>query len=280
MQLNHTTGSFHGSGGVELFYQAWRPESNRGAVAIVHGVGEHSDRYGNVVERVARIGFAVYGYDLRGHGRSPGKRVHIDHWNQYREDLAAFLKLVSEKQPGVPIFLYGHSMGSMIALDYLVQQPGTLQGAILSGIPLEPAGLAKPHLVAIAHLLSRILPGFSVSLGLDHNALSRNPEVVAAYNADPLVSERVTVRWGTESLATLKRLKTPTTMVNIPVLVIHGEADSLNKASGARNLFESITSSDKTLRIYPGGYHEPHNDLNHEEVLTDITQWLERRVTS
>lgn len=247
-------------------------------MGIVHGVGEHSDRYNNVVQHLASTGFAVYGFDLRGHGRSPGERIHIDNWNEYREDLAAFLRLIREQEPKNPLFVYGHSMGALITLDYLVQEPRELHGAVLSGIPLEPAGVAKTHLIAIARLLSRIWPRFSLSLGLNHSALSRDPAVVKAYETDPLVSGRVTARWGAESLKTIARLKSRPSNVVIPVLLIHGEADRLNLAAGTRNLFESIPSSDKALRIYPDGYHEPHNDLNYEEVLSDVTQWLEHHL--
>lgn len=277
--LSHTTGHFSGWGGVDLYFQKWRQETSRGTVGIVHGVGEHSSRYDNVVQHLASHGFVAYGYDLRGHGRSQGKRIHINHWSEYREDLHAFLELIREQEPKNPLFVYGHSMGALITLDYLVQKPRKLQGAILSGIPLEPAGIAKAHLVAVARMLSVIWPRFSMSLGLNHSALSRDPAVVKAYETDPLISERVSVRWGTESLATIARLKSRPASVVIPVLLIHGGADSLNLPLGARNLFESIPTPDKTLKIYPDRYHEAHNDLNYKEVLNDITQWLEQHLS-
>ncbi|HEY5483738.1 MAG TPA: lysophospholipase [Propionibacteriaceae bacterium] len=273
--MQHGEGRFTGAGGVELYYQCWRPEGEpRAAVAIVHGVGEHSGRYTNVVGPLTEDGYAVYGYDQRGHGVSPGRRVHIDRWNDYRGDLAAFLGTVAEREGGRPIVVYGHSMGALVVLDYLLQRPPGLAGAIVSGAPLEPAGVAKPALVAMVRALSGVLPRLSVNLGLDVGALSRDPEVLQAYVADPLVTSRATVRWGAESLDTVRRVKEGMARIDVPLLVLHGEADALNMAEGARALFDAVPRADKTLRIYPGGYHEPHNDLDHDQAAADIKGWL------
>lgn len=278
VNLTRVEGTFPGSGGLQLYYQCRKPEAACGTVGIVHGVGEHSGRYGNVVEHLTSHGFAVYGYDLRGHGRSPGRRIHMNRWDEYREDLAAFLQLVQKQESPKPLFVYGHSMGALITVDYLIHRQPKLNGAILSGIPLQPAGVAKAHLVAVARVLSNVWPTFTLSLGLDHSALSRDPQVVKAYGADPLVSGRVTVRWGTESLAAISRVKAQASKVGIPILVIHGEADRLNLPGGSRGLFEAIAFADKTLRIYPETYHEPHNDLNYATVLSDTTEWLTKHL--
>lgn len=278
MNLKHVENTFRGSGGLELYCQYWKPETSRGVVAIVHGVGEHSGRYTNIVRHLTSRGLAVFAYDLRGHGRSPGRRIHINNWNEYHEDLTAFLQMIREQAPRGPLFLYGHSMGALISLDYLILNSQGLQGAILSGIPLEPAGVAKAHLVAAARMLSWICPTFALSLELDHSALSRAPDVVKAYASDKLVSGRVTVRWGTETLAAIDRVKSQAARINIPILLIHGEADRLNLANGSRRLFEAIPFADKTLRIYPDTYHEPHNDLNYENVLNDVSLWLSQHL--
>jgi alpha-beta hydrolase superfamily lysophospholipase len=273
--VQKSEGHFSGLNGLELYFRSWRPESRpRGVVALVHGVGEHSGRYGNVVGPLTDGGYVVYGFDQRGHGVSPGPRVHIDRWTDYRQDLDAFLGEIAQREPGLPIVVYGHSMGALVVLDYLLQARPGLAGAIVSGAPIEPAGVVKPTLVAVARTLSGILPKFSVSLGLEVEALSRDPEVLAAYVADPLVTSRATVRWGTESLDTVARVKGGMDRIDLPLLVVHGGADRLNLAAGAKSLFDAVPRDDKTLRIYPGGYHEPHNDIEHRRVVADITEWL------
>ena len=280
--MQHEEGRFAGAGGLELYYQGWwREPGPRASVALVHGVGEHSSRYANVVVPLVDDGYAVYAYDQRGHGRSPGPRVHIDRWAEYRDDLAAFLRLVGEQAPGRPLVVYGHSMGSLVVLDYLLEasdedRPSGLTAAVVSGVPLEPAGVGSPLLIAVARLLSGVRPRQSVELGLDAAALSRDLEVVAAYRADPLVTSRATVRWGTESLDTVRRIKSGMSRIDVPLLVLHGEADRLNLVAGARALATATPAGSVTLRTYPGVYHEPHNDLDHETMVADVREWVGR----
>ena len=280
--MQREEGRFAGAGGVELYYQGWRPGAEpRASVALVHGVGEHGGRYANLVGPLVDDGYAVYAYDQRGHGRSPGLRVHIDRWAEYRDDLGAFLRLVGEQAPGRPLVVYAHSMGSLVVLDYLLEEtdgdrPSGLTAAVVSGVPLEPAGVGSPLLIAVARLLSGVRPRQSLDLGLDAAALSRDPAVVAAYRADPLVTSRATVRWGTESLDTVRRIKADMSRIDVPLLVVHGEADRLNLAEGARALAEASSHSGTTLKIYPGVYHEPHNDLEHETVVADVREWVGR----
>jgi alpha-beta hydrolase superfamily lysophospholipase len=277
--MKHTEGVFQGAGGIELYYQGWLPEANtRAVLAIVHGFGEHSGRYMNVVDPLTARGYAVYGFDLRGHGRSPGQRGHIDRWTEYREDVRAFLDKIHEQEPKQPVFLLGHSMGALIALDYILHHPEGLRGAIISGAPLEPVGVAKPYLIAIARLLSRVWPRCPMTLALETSAISRDPQVVEAYKTDPLVHDRVSARWGTESLATVEWVKAHPADVKLPILLIHGEADRINAASGSSRFFEAVTFPDKALKIYPGTYHEGHNDINHEQVVNDLAQWLDRHL--
>ena len=277
--MEHREGIFQGVGGLDLYYQCWGPGGERRAVlAIVHGFGEHSGRYMNIVNHLTLRSYVVYGFDQRGHGRSPGQRGHINAWEEYRGDIKSFLNLIGEQELNLPVFLLGHSMGALVALDYLIRQPAGLRGAIISGAPIEPTGAAKPFLVALARLLSRIWPHFSLPLGLDTSALSRDPAVVKAYEADPLVHGMTTVRWGTETLATIEWVKAHVAEVKIPILLIHGGADRLNSPNGSRSFFEKVAFSDKELKVYPGNFHEPHNDLDHQQVVNDIEQWLERHL--
>ena len=277
--LKRSDGIFSGAGGLELSYQVWRSDREaRAALAIVHGHGEHAGCYENLVRVLAPLGYVVYGFDHRGHGRSRGQRGHINAWEEYREDVWHFLQLIGRDEPDRATFLMGHSMGALVVLDYLIHYSGGIRGAVISGAPIEPVGVAKPYLVAISRALSMILPRFPLRLSLDISALSRDATVVQAYAADPLVHGRFTARWGTESLGAVKRVKESATALTVPILMIHGGADRLNSSEGVERFFENIPVADKTLRIYPDRYHEPHNDFDHEEVMTDIAEWIGRHI--
>ena len=275
--MEHREGTFQGAGGIELYYQSWRAEKEtRAVLAIIHGFGEHSGRYTNVVNYLTPLGNAVHGFDLRGHGRSPGQRGHINSWDEYREDVRTFLQMTSRREPNQPVFMLGHSMGALIVLDYVLRDSAGIRGAIISGAPLEPVGVAKPLLVMLARVLSRVWPRFSLPLGLDTKGISRDPDVVKAYEADPLVHGKTTVRWGTEILQTIEWVKAHAAEVNIPILLIQGGSDPLNSPNGTRSFFDKITFPDKEMEIYPGSYHEAHNDLDYVQVMKDMAQWLER----
>ncbi len=275
--MQHLESGFTGVGDLELHTQAWLPDTRpRAVVVLVHGVGEHCGRYRNVVAPLVEAGYAVYSFDQRGHGASPGRRVHINRWTEYRDDLRTFLGIVASKEPGRPVILYGHSMGSLVVLDYLLQKPSGLAGAIISGAALQPAGVGSPGMIAMARVLTHVTPTLAINLGIEAEALTRDPEALAAYRADPLVTGKATVRWGTESLDAVARIKAGMSGIDLPLLVVHGEDDHLNLVAGARSLFEAIPHADKTLRVYPGVIHEPHNDLGHEQLVADVTEWLGR----
>jgi len=239
-------------------------------------VGEHSGRYMNVVGPLVDAGYAVYAYDHRGHGKSPGPRVHIDSWSEYRDDLTTCLGLIAETLPGCPVVIYGHSMGSLVVLDYLLERPDGLVGAIISGIAIQPVGVGSPVTIAAAKVLSGVVPRMSVSLKIDASALTRDPEAMQRFRSDPMLTDRATVRWGAESLKTVERINNGLDRVALPLLVVHGEADPLNSVDGARALQEAASHPDKTLRIYSEARHEPHNDLCHEELAADVIAWLDR----
>lgn len=298
MRATHREGRI-ATAGLELFYQAWRPvDRTRASLVIAHGLGEHGGRYEKLVDALLAHGIAVYAPDHRGHGRSPGQRGHVSRWAEYRRDLGDVLASARRMEPQAPLFLYGHSMGALIALDYALDQPRPgspsrpgspprraslpaepgLRGLILSGVPLEPVGVAEPWLILVAKALSRVLPRTPLRPGLDARALSRDPEVVQAYEADPLVHRRATARWGSEALEAIERSKSRLSSLELPLLVIHGGADSINSPQGSRLIIERASSPDATLRIYEGVRHEPHNDLGWETAVRDVAEWIEARL--
>jgi alpha-beta hydrolase superfamily lysophospholipase len=295
--------------GLQLLSRHWSAtgEPKGLSVAIIHGVAEHSGRYDRVVRHLNSAGFDVHAFDLRGHGRSEGRRVHVSRWQDYLDDLARFLDLVAERTGGNPVVLYGHSLGSLIALDFLfgmtgtssladegasVGQPGDvggshgpqragparwpILGAILSGSPLRPVGVVRPWKIVAARLLSRLWPTCRLPLNLDPAALSRDKSVVQAFRDDPLVESHGSARWGAEALAALDRIRSRAGQISCPVLILHGQEDSVSTADGSRELYALLTGQDKQLRVYPETLHEPHNDFGSPQVLTDVQHWLEQ----
>ena len=298
-------GTFSGSRSLKLFYQSWYPQSAhcrldcngqldgegsgvKGVLAIVHGLGEHSGRYCQVVEGLTKAGYAVFGFDNQGHGKSEGQRGHIDRWQDYRNNTQAFLEVVRRQEPNAPLFLMGHSLGGLIVLDYVLRSTSSrqfkslnLEGLILSVPLIQPAGGTVHNLrVIMARLLSGLFPRFTVNMGLEKEALSRDKVVTDTIAQDPLTHPYVTLRWGTETLDTIRWVKSHIDHLQLPVLLVHGEADPITKPAGTQTIFQKIQSADKTLKLYPDTYHEPHNDLNADTVVTDFINWLDSRTVS
>ena len=271
---------FEGAGGDSLFGQVWQPPGEaRAILAIVHGLGEYSDRYHNFVQPLMSAGIELWSFDLRGHGRSPGMRGHINSWDEYRIDLDLFLRHISGENAGKSIFLDGHSLGSLIAADYVLSNPIELEGVILSGLATEPVGIATPARVMAAKLLSRIWPRFTIPTGIRGAQLTHIASVARAYDEDPLIFREATVRFGAESLAAIDRIKRRTPAFTAPVLLLHGQLDPLNAVSGPETFFKRAASVDKQLRIYPDTLHEPHNDENYHEVVQEVTAWLDEHIS-
>lgn len=278
--MAHDEDTFRGAGGIELYEQRWLSDAGeaRAVVAIVHGFGEHSGRYTNMVDRLVPAGYAVYAFDLRGHGRSPGQRGHVDRWTEYREDVGAFVCHVSEREPGRPLFLLGHSMGGLIVLEYAEQHPEGLRGVIASGPLLAQPGIS-PVKLALGRVISRVYPRFSLDTGLDVTAISRDPAVVEAYRKDPLVHGRGTARLSTEIAAAQARTLAGAPTWTLPLLIIHGAADRLAPATGSRAFFERVAAGvDKERDEIPDGAHEPHNDTSQRQALDILQGWLDRHL--
>jgi len=274
--MQHTETTIQTSGGMQLYVQKWQADvPTRAVIAFVHGFAEYSGRYMNLVEYLVPRGLVLCGVDLRGHGRSPGLRGHIDGWEDYREDLHSFLQWISTWEPARPRFVLGHSMGSLVALDFVLRRPEGLAGAIVSSALLEPVAAANQLLVSVARLLSRIWPRFLLPVNVEAAALSRDPDVVRAYEEDPLVFGKASARWGSEILDMIEWIKEHASDVRLPLLMIHGSADRINAIEGTRAFYEAVTYSDKELRVYPEAYHELHNDLGWEEEARDIERWVD-----
>lgn len=270
-------GFFEGAGGLKLLYRAWGPPGiSRAVLAVVHGHGEHSGRYEDVADTLVPRGVAVVAFDLRGHGRSPGQRGHIESWDDYREDVRAFLHTIHAEQPGAPVFLWGYSLGALIALEFALRSPRDLHGLILMGTPIRPAGVARPYLVWLARVFGALIPRFRMNLGLDVGRATRDPAVVEAGRHDPLMHPWASARWGSECLRALAWVQVHASDLRLPVLFLHGEADAVSAVEGVRAYFARLTCPDRELKIYPGASHELHHDLVRDQVLADMGDWMLR----
>lgn len=279
--MHRSEETFQGQSGLELYSQSWHPSGEtKAALAIVHGVAEHSNRYLNLVNGLVEQGYALYAYDQRGHGQSEGQRGYIESWSEYRLDFGSFLDLVRQREPALPLFAYGHSAGALIILDYLLHGSNALAGVVVSASPIDSSKAASPALIATARLLSRIWPTFSLKTPIDPSQLSCDARVVQAYQDDPTVFKVLTVRWGTEYLNTQNWVKEHASGINLPILIIHGGEDMLCAPEGSQNIYDQVSSVDKTLIIYPSYFHEIHNEPGHATVVQDINTWMEAHLES
>ncbi|MFL5494932.1 MAG: alpha/beta hydrolase [Gemmatimonadales bacterium] len=274
----YAEGTVVGSGGLILFRRAWRPASPPRAVLLnLHGLGDHSGFYGALGDRMIASGFAVHAMDLRGNGRSPGKRGHVDAWSDYRVDLHRFVQLVRREEPARPLFLLGNSLGGLIAIEYALQHPEGLRGIIAAAPPLGRLSV-PPVLLALGRVMSRIWPAFSLETGMDLSGLARDPGVVAELLADPLFHRLGSARLSTEVQAAIARVQSRAAEFPLPLLLLHGSKDRMVPPDGSRAFVGRARRPDVRLIEYPEGHHVLLADWDREQVLADLLQWIERHL--
>lgn len=263
-----------GSGGIDLFVQSWLPDGEpRDVVVIAHGYAEHGGRYGNVVERLVPLGYAVHAIDHRGHGRSGGKRALVDRMEYVQADFDIFVDAVRSKHGGMKLKLLGHSMGGSIAFGYALQHPGKLSGLMLSAPAM--GGLVSPLQRMILRAISAIAPGMG-TLELPPKAISRDPQVVSDYVNDPLVTTgKVPARTAAEMVRAAASYPERAPGMALPVLIQHGSEDIPVPPADNRALYDLIGSADKVIKYYDGLYHEIYNEPERAAVIDDLAAWLE-----
>jgi alpha-beta hydrolase superfamily lysophospholipase len=275
--MKQREGTFNSLGNLDLYYQSWQPElAIKGVVAIVHGLGGHSGQFSGAAAALVAQGYAVYALDLRGHGRSPGQRGHINTWREFRADIAAFLALI---EPSCACFLWGHSLGGTIALDYALRSPHTLQGLILTAPALSQISLS-PVKLTVGKLLSRTWPRFSLKLGIPRELCAQDTRICAAYAQDPLRHEYGSARLATEFFATVAWIHAHAAQLNLPLLLMHGSADRVTLPAGSRAFFAQVTEADKKYYEYPDNLHDLHVDVSAPTMFADLRSWLDQHVPS
>jgi alpha-beta hydrolase superfamily lysophospholipase len=274
--MTHHEDRFAAGDGLTLYEQSWLPPGeSRASVVVVHGVTEHGGRYARLADDLNQRGYAVHAMDLRGHGRSDGDRILIRQFDQYLDDLELFVGRVAKRQAGKPLFLFGHSMGgAIVALLAATRQPNA-RGVILSAPAVLVAGGVFPVLRRLAGFVSLVWP----TLRLVHmgcHFLSRDAAVIEAFRNDPLVFHGgFPARTGAEILRAAERLQTAAEGLTLPLLVLHGTGDIVTDHRGSRLLVARAASTDKSLRLYPGLYHDLVNEPEREHVLADVLGWLD-----
>jgi acylglycerol lipase len=277
--MQRKEGTFKGLNGLDLYHAAWLPDQDiKAVIIVVHGLAEHIGRYKNVINYLVPKGYAIYGLDHRGHGKSQGIRGYVDRFSDYITDLKTFFDLVRKEQPDKKIFMLGHSLGGLIAVAYAIEYQAELSGLIVSAALMKIGASVSPATVFMAKIISAIAPKMGVTT-LDASTISRDKTVVDAYVNDPLVYRgKTSARWGTEFIKITRDIPDKIAKITLPLLVMYGTDDKLCDPEGSRMLYQMANSPDKTLKAYKGLYHEIFNEPEHDEVLADVAVWLSARV--
>ncbi|WP_425638175.1 lysophospholipase [Algoriphagus yeomjeoni] len=278
--MKHLETAYKTHDGIELYLQAWMVDTPKASLLLVHGLGEHSSRYLHLVEKLNAAGISVFTFDGRGHGKSAtGKPdAYFESYEDYLKDIEALFGKVKSFVPGLPAFLYGHSMGGGLVASYVLDYKPEAAGVILSSPAIKEAEGTSKLLIVLGGIMSKYFPKFK-ALKLDAQKISRIPSEVEKYLNDPLIyTEAVPARTGNELLKMMRSIQVKANDFNLPLLLIHGSEDGLTNPKGSEMLMQAAKSKDKTFRVFKGGYHELINDSDQEEVMDTMMRWLKERI--
>ena len=275
--MKHQEGNFPNDKGQSIYYQFWLPEGKvKASALIIHGLNEHSGRYQHLAAYLTDKGYAVYGLDFLGHGKSAGLRSYVDSYNDFIDPLETYLEMIQNWHPGLPVFLLGHSMGGVIGAAFLIDHQDQLSGAVLSGSLAKVPDYVSDFTLQVGKILAAVLPKIRI-IQIDAEAVSRDPAVVQAYKDDPLVfTGKTTARISNEINNAIALVEKNGSKIKLPLLLLHGGADRLCDPSWSQYLHDLVSSQDKKLIIYDGLYHEVYNEPEADAVFADLLNWLEK----
>jgi len=269
--------SFAGKDGVRIVFRSWRPATPpRAVVVICHGVNSHGGQYAWVAQQFIAQGLAVLAIDLRGRGKSEGERFYVDAVDDYVDDVKRLVAIAKQREPGLPVFLLGHSAGGVVSCTYALDNQAELAGLVCESFAFQvPApGFALAAIKALSHVAPR-LP----VLKLKNEDFSRNPQAVLALNSDPLIAGEVQPAKTVAALVRAdERLEQEFPRMTLPVLIMHGTADKATVPAGSQFFFDTVGSRDKTLKLYEGHFHDLFNDVGREAVMADTLGWIDRQL--
>jgi acylglycerol lipase len=268
--------------GTNFFLRGWEPENGtpKALVVLVHGLGEHTGRYAHVGKALTRAGYALAGFDLRGHGKSGGARGHASSLDAYMQDIRQFFSLMEQRYPAIPHFLYGHSLGGLLVLAYAIQYGAGLKGVIVTAPALRSSLQEQKAKIAMVRLLGSLAPTVSVQSGLDAATISRDPLIVEAYRKDSLVHDRTSLGFGKAALNAIDLCFARARDFLLPLLIMHGTGDKVTYFSGSEDFAKLVSEAgtEVTLRLWNDLYHEIHNEPEKEEVFPFMIEWLDKHV--
>jgi len=270
--------SFSGVGGLNIHASSWHPEGKaaRAVVVIAHGFNSHSGYYGWVATELVKSGLSVYALDHRGRGKSDGERFYVEKVSDYVDDLGTLIQKAKAREPGLPVFLLGHSAGGVISCTYALDHQRELRGLICESFAFQV--YAPDFALAVLKGISHLAPHAHV-LKLPNREFSRDQKVVNGMNADPLIAHEVQpTRTVAEMVRADERLKQEFDTITLPVLILHGSADKVTKPGGSQFFYEKAGSEDKTHKLYEDHAHDLLNDFDKEIVLADIQAWIDARI--
>jgi len=281
-KYEHSTGTFIGMGANQIFFQKWTVPSPKAIVIIAHGLGEHSGRYNNLIEKMSSKNISFYAIDHSGHGNSDGIKGHIDSFNDYIKDLKLFLNLIRDRVEKVPVFLLGHSMGGVIACRFAINHPGEIEGLILSSAAFTTEEVISPFKQKLVRVLSKYMPKYSDSNGLDAQDISSDEDTIDAYENDPLVHDRISARLYTELKSAAKDCLNRAYDLRIPLLIFHGKGDKIVSFKGSQKFYNDSPSRDKELKLFDDLRHETMNETKSEraKVLSLVSGWITKHISS
>jgi alpha-beta hydrolase superfamily lysophospholipase len=274
--MQHIEFTRQASDGIQYYFQGWQPEiPAKAVVCLVHGLGEHSGRYAHIAPALNAAGYALFGFDLRGHGKSDGPRGHTPSYDTLLDDIGRLLDEAAARYPGLPRFLCGQSLGGNLVLNYALRRKPAIAGVVATSPWLRLSSAPPAARMTLGRVMNRLLPAFVQSSGLDPTGLSRDPEVVRAYKVDPLVHDRLSARLGMVAIEAGEWALAHAAEFPLPLLLAHGSADKLTSATASAEFAKKVPG-DCTFKVWDGFYHETHNEPEKAEVLSFMIDWLQQ----
>ncbi len=280
--MRNTTFNWYGRDGKQIFGQLWQPDSEvrtESVIILIHGMGEHSNRYEHFARFFTSRAYAILACDLRGHGQSEGKRGHVSKFDVFFEQVDKLLEESSKRFPGVPKFIYGHSMGGNIVTSHALNRHPRVMGVIASAPWLKIDPPVPNNKVMQAKAMNYVWGSYAESNQLDVDKLSRDRNVVETYINDPLVHDKVSVRLFLEGTTYAEYCLSNAPQLDIPMLLMHGSADAITSAAGSAE-FAAKAADYAEYKEWPGLYHEIHNEPEQQEVMTYAYNWMQEELAS
>lgn len=264
-------------GGVKIFLRSWKPTTAPKAIVVLcHGFNSHGGLYLWAAEQLVGEGYSVYALDLRGRGKSEGPRFYVTTIADYVADVATVVRLAKTREPGLPVFLLGHSAGGVISVTYALDHQAELAGLVSESFAYRVP--APSFVLSVLKGMSAIAPRLGV-FKLKNADFSRDPAVVAMLNADPLIAnENQPAATAAALIRASERLKREFPRITLPLFVLHGTMDRATVPAGSEEFEAAAGSKDKTLKLYPGHVHDLLADIGKEGVMADIKAWLAARL--